>query len=215
MPDYAADLHLVSRTVRAGTLPAGPASVVTLVRGYPQAPAEVWDAVTNPDRIGQWFLPISGDLRPGGAYQMEGNAGGEIRACEPSSRLQVTWIFGEPPSELDSSLVELRLEPAVDGGTQLTLDHAAALIPAQMWDRYGPGAVGVGWDTALLGLAMHLRGEDRGHPDELMTSPAMRAFMTGSSEAWGLAYAASGADPDAVARAVAGTTAAYVPPPEG
>jgi hypothetical protein len=46
----------------------------------------------------------------------------------------------------------------------------------------------------------------------LEQSPEMRAVMTASSEDWGLAYARSGADPEVVERATAGTTAAYVPP---
>ena len=61
------------------------------------APIEdVWDALTNPERIGRWFLPISGDYRLGGRYQFEGNAGGEIVACERPNRLRVTWVYGEP-----------------------------------------------------------------------------------------------------------------------
>ena len=43
----------------------------------------MWDACTDPERIGRWFLPVSGDLRLGGRYQLEGNAGGEILRCEP------------------------------------------------------------------------------------------------------------------------------------
>ena len=31
--------------------------------------------------------PISGDLRLGGRYQLQGNAGGEILVCEPPQHL--------------------------------------------------------------------------------------------------------------------------------
>ena len=54
-----------------------------LRRRYDAAIEDVWDAVTDPDRLKRWFLPISGDLRVGGTFQLEGNAGGEILSCEP------------------------------------------------------------------------------------------------------------------------------------
>ena len=46
----------------------------------------MWDAVTSAERIPRWFLPISGDLRLGGRYQLEGNAGGEVLECAPPAR---------------------------------------------------------------------------------------------------------------------------------
>lgn len=42
---------------------------------------DLWDEVTNPDRIPHWFMPVSGDLEPGGRHQLEGNAGGVIEIC--------------------------------------------------------------------------------------------------------------------------------------
>jgi hypothetical protein len=39
---------------------------------YPASQSDLWDAVTNADRIPRWFLPVSGDLRLGGHYQLEG-----------------------------------------------------------------------------------------------------------------------------------------------
>ena len=64
------------------------ASRSSLRRTYDAPIDDVWDALTTPERIGRWFLPISGDYRLGGRYQFEGNAGGEILACERPNRLQ-------------------------------------------------------------------------------------------------------------------------------
>ncbi|MCB7137105.1 SRPBCC family protein [Cellulosimicrobium marinum] len=213
MKDLIAELETVRRRVGSAELPAGEARVVTLSRTYPAAVEDVWDAVTNPERIPRWFLPVSGDLRVGGTYQTEGNAGGEIRVCDAPHRLQITWVMGPAGSE-DSSLVDVRLE-ASDDGTRLTLEHTA-VTPPEFWDQFGPGAVGVGWDGALLGLALHLDGADGPmSPEELGTNPEIRAFNTASSEAWGAALAAAdGLDPEVVAARVAATTAFYVPPPE-
>lgn len=211
MKDLIDELTRTRRAVGGAALPVGDAHVVTLERAYPAEAEDVWDAITTPERLARWFLPVTGDLRLGGTYQLEGNAGGEIRACEPPRRLLVTWIFGEAPGPEDSSLVEVVLAPAPDGGTRLTLTHTA-VAPPDMWDTFGPGAVGVGWDLGLVSLAAHLAGEEIGDPAELERDPAMWAAMTASSEAWGAAYRASGADAATAAAATAATTAFYVPP---
>jgi uncharacterized protein YndB with AHSA1/START domain len=210
MKDLIDELQATGRAVGDASLPAGAAKVVSLTRSYPADAEDVWDAITTPERIARWFLPVSGDLRLGGTYQLEGNAGGEIRACEPPRRLLVTWIMGEPEGPGDSSLVEVVLEPDPDlGGTRLTLTHTA-VVPPEMWDTFGPGAVGVGWDLGLLSLASHLEGRDF-DPAEVETSPEMRSVMVASSEDWGRAYGEAGADDETVARATAATTEFYVP----
>ncbi|MGB2555488.1 SRPBCC family protein [Cellulosimicrobium cellulans] len=213
MKDFIAELEAARRTVGTGDLPAGAARVITLERTYPADVEDVWDAVTDPERIPRWFLPVTGDLRVGGTYQVEGNAGGEIRACEAPRLLRLTWVMG-PPTPKDSSVVEVRLAPAPDGGTTLTLEHTA-VVPPEMWDQFGPGAVGVGWDGALLGLGLHLDGGATLDPEAVLGSPELRAFNVASSEAWGAALAAAdGLDADDVAARVAATTAFYVPADE-
>ncbi len=172
----------------------------------------MWDAITSPERIARWFLPISGDLREGGTYSLEGNASGDIRTCRPPTELVVTW---NPPHEeqgpADASTVTVRLVATGDDETTLELEHIA-VVPPEFWDQFGPGAVGVGWDLSLVGLAAHLDGVERGTPEEMDRDPEVRRGMTASSEAWGEAYAASGASAETAAAAVAATTAFYVPP---
>lgn len=212
MKDLIDELEGTRRRVGTAELPAGEAHVVTIQRTYPAAVEDVWDAVTDPERIARWFLPVSGDLRLGGRYQIEGNAGGEIRECEPPHRLAVTWEVGElDPEAGDSSLVTVTLEPAGDERTELTLEHVA-VVPPEFWDEYGPGAVGVGWDLALLGLAAMFEGVELGPPEELERSPEMREAMTASSESWGRASVDAGIEAGVAARRVAATTAFYVPP---
>ena len=186
------------------------ARVVLLSRTYDAPVEDVWEACTDAERIARWFLPVTGELRLGGRYQLQGNAGGEVRECEPPHRFLVTWGM----SEDDRSTVELRLAPADDGATELTLEHVA-VVPPEFWDQFGPGAVGVGWDLALVGLAAHVAGVDLGDPATLETSPEMRALQTASAQLWRGAHEASGADPAAAEAAAAATTAFYVPPLEG
>ncbi len=181
-----------------------PASGVTLSREFATSLEDLWDAVTNAERIPRWFAGVSGELALGGRYQIEGNASGTITACEPLAHYALTWEFGG-----DVSWVEVRLADAGSGGVQLTLTHTARLSP--FWDQYGPGAVGVGWEMGFLGLALHLAQPDWFKPDEteFATSPDGKAFITGSSDGWAQASIVVGTDPKAAATAARQTTAFY------
>jgi hypothetical protein len=121
-------------------------------------------------------------------------------------------VYGEPASDADISEVEVRLS-SVDGGTRFELIHSA-IVPEDRWAEYGPGAVGVGWEQGLLGLTLHLRGGSVDDPVAWQLSDEGREFATRSSEAWGEANRAAGADPEVAARGVANTTAFYAPDPE-
>jgi uncharacterized protein YndB with AHSA1/START domain len=196
--------ELAATTRETGTVPQG--RTVVLRRTYRADIADVWDALTTAERINRWFLPISGELKLGGRYQFEGNAGGEILACEPPSMLRVSWVMGDPTA---FSEVTVRLR-AVDDGTSFELTHVAT-VPPEFWDRFGPGATGVGWDLAVLGLGLHLRGEMLDDPAAWEQSEEARELMRRSSTLWGEAYRASGAPDDVVNAAVAGTSAFYAP----
>jgi uncharacterized protein YndB with AHSA1/START domain len=149
---------------------------VLLTRSYGAPIEDVWDALTDPERIRRWLMPITGELKIGGTFQLEGNAGGEILECEPPSRFKVT--FGGP-----TSLVEVRLTAgAEDETTELKLNHT---VPAELAGG-GAGAlyVGPGWDGALLGLALYLAGETIGDPAAAANSPEVLRFSERSVHRW-------------------------------
>jgi uncharacterized protein YndB with AHSA1/START domain len=212
MIDIVREIEATQREVRQGRIAAGEGRAIVLRRTYEAPVAEVWDALTNPERIGRWFLPISGDYRIGGRFQFEGNAGGEILECDRPNRVKVTWVYGEPKSEADISEVVVRLSRSGDDATVLELEHSA-IVPDEMWSEYGPGATGVGWEGGLLGLSLHLQGGSIEDPEAWQVSDEGRAYYARSSEAWGVANGAAGADADTVARNVANTTAFYAPDP--
>src|SRR4051812_39384460 len=107
MIDIVNQINNIRREVGTGQLAGDEVRKVLLRRRYEATVDDVWDACTNGDRIGRWFLPVTGDLRPGGRYQLQGNAGGEILRCEPPSLLRVTWVMGEGPrSEVEVRLAE-------------------------------------------------------------------------------------------------------------
>ncbi|MGW1887095.1 SRPBCC family protein [Streptomyces sp. NPDC001970] len=208
MSDIVDQINDIHREVGRRPVAEGEARTVLLRRTYDATAEDVWDACTDPERIRRWFLPVSGEFELGGHYRLEGNASGEILRCEPPKLLKVSWLFGENPG---FSEVEVRLTPEGDERTVFELEHVA-VVPPEMWDQFGPGAVGVGWDLSVLGLGLHLRGGSIGDPSEWEASDEARECMARSSEAWGAAYGASGAPADVVAAAVQATTAFYAPP---
>ncbi len=165
MIDIAREIAAVEREVGRGQIAAGVGHAVRLRRTFDAPIEDVWDALANPERLSRWFLPVSGNYRVGGRFQLEGNAGGEILACEAPRLLRVTWVYGESGDDIAASELEVRLEHVGDGATVLKLDHTS-VAPDEQWAEYGPGAVGVGWDGGLLGLVLHLRG-DGGRPSRV------------------------------------------------
>lgn len=202
--DVESELAAVERAVSLLERDGRPAGEVRLSRSFPTTAEDLWEAVANAERIPRWFLPVTGDLSLGGRYQLEGNAGGTIMECERPAHFKITWEFAG-----DLSWVEVSILDDGDGGTRLTLTHTSIL--SEHWDTYGPGAVGVGWELASLGLWLHVSNPDDPKPDEMafVTSPDGKAIITGSSEAWGQASAAAGTDPEAAKAAARLTTAFY------
>jgi uncharacterized protein YndB with AHSA1/START domain len=173
---------------------------VAVRRRYDAAVADVWDAVTDPGRLRRWFAPVSGDLRVGGAFQVEGNAGGEVRECDPPHGLAVSW--GGP-----ESVVRVRLS-ADGGGTLLELEHSVPVAFAGS----GAGAlyVGPGWDLAVLGLALYLRGEPVDDPTAWEATPEVQRFSLATIDAWTAAVGTTAA-PDEVAAAADVARAQFAP----
>jgi uncharacterized protein YndB with AHSA1/START domain len=206
MIDVAHQINAVARRVGSRTLEAGEARVVVVSQSYAATVDELWDACTNPERIPRWFLPVSGDLRLGGRYQLEGNAGGTITECEPPHRFAATWEFGEA-----TTWIEVRVTDAGDGRARLELEHLA-LVDAH-WDEFGPGAVGIGWDLSVMGLALHMAsgGEpvDSAAVMAWTTSADGLEFMALSNDAWRDADIAAGTDPKVAGPAADRTLAAY------
>ncbi len=91
--DYSHALGTEFREVRDVEHEGKPARAVEGARVYSTETDDLWDALTNAERIPRWFLPIRGDLRLGGRYHLEGNAEGTITRCDPPEALDITWEF--------------------------------------------------------------------------------------------------------------------------
>jgi hypothetical protein len=117
----------------------------------------------------------------------------------------VTWEY-----DGHVSWVMVTLTP--DGtGTELELVHDAPSAPDH-WDRYGPGAVGIGWELGLIGLAEHLTTGTPVDPAAFaawMASEDGVGFMAACSGSWAEARIAAGDDTGESRAAAARCTAAY------
>src|ERR1700733_12551317 len=129
--DIAAYIGAVARVVEHRMHEGAPVRAVIATRSYDTTREDLWDAITNPERLPRWFASVEGDLSLGGRYQVKGNAGGSITRCEPPSRLLLTWEFGAEVSWVHVSLTD---EPS--GGTRLTLEHIVHIN--DHWNTYGP-----------------------------------------------------------------------------
>lgn len=206
MIDVMHEINAVQRQVGRRVLDAGQARTVTVIRTYHAPVEDVWDACTNPERIPRWFLPVSGELRVGGRFQLEGNAAGVIERCDPPTAFAATWEFGG-----DVTWIEVRLSPAANGRTRLELEHIAH-VDDERWLQFGPGAVGVGWELGLMGLGLHLASGQQVDPAEFAAWSASadgKQCMSLSSQRWGDASVAGGTDASEAQAAADRTTAFY------
>src|SRR3954464_8225390 len=84
---------------------------------------EVWGALTEPERLEEWFAnDVDLDLRPGGGASFRWSNGEERRATvtevEPERRLAFDWD--------DEGTVEFTLDDDVDGTRLLIIESSPA-----------------------------------------------------------------------------------------
>lgn len=130
---------------------------LTLKRRLKVAPAQVFQAWTDPEKIVRWFGPsdtVAGsvraraDVRPGGRYQMNfqtadgerHQVGGVYREVVPDRRLVFTWAWHSTPER--ESLVTVTIVPDADGSL-LTLHHE------QFFDQKARDGHERGWTGTL------------------------------------------------------------------
>ena len=129
---------------------------VHVSRHLPSSVEETWAVMLD---VRSWWPATTLDPRPGGRFEehwtnREGKpvvTSGEVLALDPPRLLRLSW---RDPAWNASTTVELRLEPAADGGTDLLVVHSG-------WDALPDGAElapdhEAGWRVHLDQLAHRL-----------------------------------------------------------
>ena len=89
-------------------------------------PEKVWRALTDPELLGEWLLPmVEGKLEPGGRFMFrtqpqpgwDGTVSCRVLEIDPFKKLSYTWVVGN--MELDT-VVTFTLAPTASG-TRLSL----------------------------------------------------------------------------------------------
>jgi uncharacterized protein YndB with AHSA1/START domain len=201
------ELEAVDREVGRREQDGCQVHVIIARRKYEADIADLWDALTNPQRLCLWFGQVTGDLRLGGHYRIEGNDIGTIERCDPPGHFALTWEAADQLSWLDVRLAETA------SGTMFALEH---VVPDdQHWKRFGPGPVAVTWDLALLDLARYLHADERPNAAKIdwMESGEAEAFILASCRHWRDAHILSGSDKRMASEMAERTADAYLGEP--
>jgi uncharacterized protein YndB with AHSA1/START domain len=100
---------------------------IVLAIETPATPADAWAALTEPDRIVEWFTDASPLGAVGDPYRLDFGDGsvvlGVVRLVEVGQRFAHTWVWAdvEPSHETE---VSWSIEPLDEGGSRVTLIHA-------------------------------------------------------------------------------------------
>ncbi|MDO5710125.1 MAG: SRPBCC family protein [Micrococcales bacterium] len=158
----------------------GAVDLVALTRTFQAPISDVWEAVTESDRLVRWFGTWSGDPASG-SVQVRMNAEGEdvpevtfeIRACEPPHRLTIHTGDGEAAWDLGLELTE--------SGGVTTLELTQVID-----DPAGLASIGPGWEYYLDRLVAAQTGADPGLIDfERDYYPALSGYYTSLPRAGG------------------------------
>jgi len=145
---------------------------LTLVRRIRARASIVFDALTTPDGIAQWWGPDAGpvllaetDVRIGGRFRVrfrmldgtEHESTGEYLEVVESKRLVMSWQWtsgGEPEEDGEESRIEIDLK-STDTGTEITFTHARLRTEASRVSHER------GWAGALDKLGRHFSTEEQ------------------------------------------------------
>ncbi len=147
-------------------------SSMTLVRQIAASPATVFDVISTPEGIAQWWGPDAGpvllaefDARVGGRFRVrfrtlggsEHECCGEVLELVRPVRLVTTWRWVGNEDEADSR-IEISLK-ATGNGCELVFTHA--LLP----DAATAKGHEKGWNGSLDKLERYLRAASAGTRD--------------------------------------------------
>jgi uncharacterized protein YndB with AHSA1/START domain len=102
---------------------------------------DLWGALTDPDRLAQWYGEVEGELAQGGEFRLRialsGERRGHVEACEPPQRLLLKMRDPDPqPGQPAQTVNEARLTAE---GAQTRLLWEVRGLPVNLLPAYGAG----------------------------------------------------------------------------
>lgn len=132
-------------------------STVTREVDLPAGVDDVWEALTDVERMGAWFgAPVEWEVRPGGPVHVgtadDGTAPrrGEIDEVQPGRRLRFRWWPADRHGDAGVTTVTYELEPG-ESGTHLVITEAPITATAPSMRASGSEGPSV-WDVRAVGL---------------------------------------------------------------
>ncbi|AKU18996.1 hypothetical protein VV02_16340 [Luteipulveratus mongoliensis] len=118
---------------------------------YDSGAADLWDAVTDPERLARWFAPVEGRFGVGEAFTICFDDGDvpecRVIECVAPQRFSFEW-----PHASGATVVTAEVRPDGDGSV-LVLTHARL-------GRSQAAGYAAGWDAYLRLLTDHLAGRE-------------------------------------------------------
>ena len=139
--------------------------VVRIEDRYDTDIADLWSAITDPDRLARWHGQVEGELRPGGAFRVylaadDIESTGRVEVCEPPRRLLVTT------RETDESYRKGQGVPPFDAAIEVTLtadgDQTILVLEIRGIPLDKIAFYGAGNQIHAENLAAYLAGRERG-----------------------------------------------------
>lgn len=158
--------------------------LVSVSRLYDTTPEDLWDALTNPERLRRWFQNVTGEQKE---FALEDGTKLSVTGCEPNRRATMKW----GAAQLEFSLHREHSH------TRLTVEQAVPVSDAE-WKRLGPGQFGLELEEAMLRLSIHL---DSGTAVTKLAWSGWRVsanghqFIQGATDAWAEAAVKANVDP--------------------
>ena len=130
--------------------PGGSSGGARFDRTFATTVEDLWSCLVLPERLNQWFAPVSGTFVLAAATSSSlvsaDRTTGQVLVCEPPRLLEVTWRF--PDQSVSLVRAELRAEGTA---TVLSLEHTE--LPLSQLAGYGAG-----WQAYLDALDGDLAG---------------------------------------------------------
>lgn len=141
---------------------------IETVLELPHSQQKVWQAITTPEGLNQWFgNRVTMSLQEGSPILFEwdeyGQAGGVIQTIDPMNKFAYRWRANGVPetaemNEMNSTLVTFELTPTPSGTQLRVLETGFATLDPGLRERAFRENTS-GWATELVELVAFLSGQ--------------------------------------------------------